>query len=161
MEVSSRPRRVLWGDQRGFTLVEVMITVVIIGIVMAIATSTYNRVIEGRQVDSATNQLVADMRLAHTSATNRLESWQVVLTSGSSTYQVGKTGALSTRDFCGEGGCSSGDPKVTFSGGSPVTITFNSDGSASSSVTAFEVAIDGISSHDLELTPATSRIKID
>src|SRR5215207_7488865 len=77
-------------DERGFTLAEVMITVVIMGIVLGIASSTWFKVAESRRVDSATNQVVADLRLAHTQARNRLTDVSFVVPSaGSSTYQIG------------------------------------------------------------------------
>src|SRR5215212_7828891 len=77
-------------DERGFTLAEVMITVVIMGIVFGIASSTWFKVAESRRVDSATNQVVADLRLAHTQATNRLTDVTFVVPSAdSSTYQIG------------------------------------------------------------------------
>ena len=71
-------------DERGFTLVEVMLLLFIMGIVFAIASSTWFGVVESRRVDSATNQLAADLRQAHTRATNRLEALAVDLTAGSS-----------------------------------------------------------------------------
>src|SRR5215217_5322234 len=93
-------RRGLWQHEHGFTMTEVLITIVIMGIVFAIATSTWFRVVESRRVDSATNQLAADLRLAHTSATNRLENWQVIIpVPGSSTYTIGPTGSPSSRDL--------------------------------------------------------------
>jgi prepilin-type N-terminal cleavage/methylation domain-containing protein len=64
--------------ERGFTLPEVLIVIAIMGILFAIATSTWTGVTESRKVDSATNQLAADLRLAHTSATNQLTEWRVV-----------------------------------------------------------------------------------
>ena len=149
--------------QLGFTLPEVMITIVLIGIVMAIASSTWFGVVESRRVDSAANQLAADLRLAHTNATNRLENWQVVLTHNSSSYQFGSAAALQNRTFCGAEGCDSGDPRVNISGGGTATITFRSNGSASvapSGSTTFTVTVDGNPSRNVELTPATSRIKI-
>ena len=53
-------------DERGFTLVELLAVIIIMGIVLSIASSTWFRVVESRRVDSATNQLAADLRLAHT-----------------------------------------------------------------------------------------------
>jgi hypothetical protein len=47
-------------------------TIVIMGIVFAIASATWLGVIGSHAVDSATNQLASDLWLAHTSATNRL-----------------------------------------------------------------------------------------
>jgi prepilin-type N-terminal cleavage/methylation domain-containing protein len=69
-----------WRDERGFTLPELLTTIVILGILIAIAVIVLLGILERRKVDAATNQLVADLRLAHTSATNQLTDWRVVLT---------------------------------------------------------------------------------
>ena len=53
-------------DERGFTLVEVWLRIIVMGIVFAVASSTWFGVVESRRVDSATNQVAADMRMAHT-----------------------------------------------------------------------------------------------
>ncbi len=153
-------------DERGFTLPEVLIVIAILGILIAIAVPVWWNVVEGRRVDSATNQLASDLRLAHSKATNRLDDWQVVLTSGSSTYQIGpEGGSLEPRSLCGDGGCGSNDPKVSFTGGGTVTITFSSDGSASvasaGAPTTFKVSVDGNPDHDIRLTTATSEVAID
>ncbi|WP_166175792.1 pilus assembly FimT family protein [Rubrobacter tropicus] len=63
----------------GFTLPEVVITIVVLGVLMGIASSTWFSVIESRAVDSAANQLASDLRLAHTRSTNQLANWRVVL----------------------------------------------------------------------------------
>ncbi len=57
---------------------EVLIVIAIMGLLFAIATSTWTGVTESRKVDFATNQLAAELRLAHTSATNQLTEWRVV-----------------------------------------------------------------------------------
>src|SRR5215217_2442648 len=93
-------RQRAWQHEHGFTLMEVMATIIIMGLVFAIASSTWFGVVESRRVDSATNQLAADLRLAHTTATNRLEQWQVIIpVPGSSTYTIGPTGSPSSRDL--------------------------------------------------------------
>ena len=66
------------GYERGFTLVEVMVTILVMGILFAIATASWQNLIEGRRVASAANQVKADLRLAHSSATNRLASAYIV-----------------------------------------------------------------------------------
>lgn len=75
-----RPRSTIFrGDQRGFTLPEVLIVVTIIGILIAIAIIIWLGILERRRVDAAAKQLAADLRLANTSATNQLTDWRVVL----------------------------------------------------------------------------------
>jgi prepilin-type N-terminal cleavage/methylation domain-containing protein len=69
----------MWRDERGFTLPELLTTIVILGILIAIAVILLLGILERRKVDAAANQLAADMRLAHTSATNQLTDWRVVL----------------------------------------------------------------------------------
>jgi type II secretory pathway pseudopilin PulG len=53
--------------------------VVILGILIAIAVTIWLGLLERRRVDAAANQLAADLRLAHASATNQLTDWRVVL----------------------------------------------------------------------------------
>ena len=52
-------------------------TIVIMGIIFAIATSSWQGVVERRAIDSATNQFAVDLRLAHSSATNQLTDYVV------------------------------------------------------------------------------------
>ncbi len=65
-------------DQRGFTLPEVLTAVAILGILVTIAVIIWLGILERRRVDAAANQFAADLRLAHTSATNQLTDWRVV-----------------------------------------------------------------------------------
>ena len=146
-----------WEDERGFTLIEVLATILLMGILFAIASSTLFGVVDGRRVDSATNQLAADLRLAHTRATNRLEQWQVVLTADSSTYTIGPVGAPSTRDLD-----DSVDDEVVVD--AAALITFEPDGSAvlpGDAPLIVSSADDGALNHAIEINAATSRIQID
>jgi prepilin-type N-terminal cleavage/methylation domain-containing protein len=162
-----------WRCEEGFTLAEVIATIVIMGIVFAIASSTWFNVIEGRNVDSAANQLAADLRQAHSSAVNQLEPWVVTLTSGNSEYSIGQSDKpledREVRNFCddGDGVCDINDPRVNIPPGGPagsvVTITFKPDGSASvapGGSTTFEVTVDGNPSSNVTLTLTTSRVDI-
>jgi type IV fimbrial biogenesis protein FimT len=88
-------------DERGFTLAEVMVTIIIMGIVFAIASTSWFGMIEGRRVDSATNQLVSDLRLAHTRATNQLTGWRVVLNSDRGPVSAGADYSLVKLDSAG------------------------------------------------------------
>ena len=120
-------------DERGFTLLEVMATIIVMGILFTIATFTWTRAAEVRRVDSASNQVVADLRLAHTQATNRLTDSSFVVPADSvpagvdplSTYQVGPPGDLDTMRLPGD---DQGIPKTKIL--AATTITFHSDGRA-------------------------------
>jgi prepilin-type N-terminal cleavage/methylation domain-containing protein len=155
----------VWEDERGFTLVEVLTAIIIMGIVFAIASSTWFRVIESRRVDSATNQVVADLRLAHTQATNRLTDSSFVVPADLvpagvdplSTYQIGPPGDLETRILPGD---DQGTPKTKIL--AATTITFHSDGSReidpAGDITV--AATDGDPSHTIEINPITSRVRV-
>ena len=66
-------------DQRGFTLPELLVTIAIMGILLAIAIIIWLGLLEQRRVDAAANQFAADMRLAHSKATNQLSEWRLIL----------------------------------------------------------------------------------
>jgi prepilin-type N-terminal cleavage/methylation domain-containing protein len=148
-----------WQSARGFTLAEVLIVIVLMGIVLAIASSTWFGMVESRQVDSATNQLVSDLRLAHTSATNRLANHEVGLTDNNSIYQIGPSPPESRTLPDGA--------KVDITG-STLDIVFKPDGSASATpappsglpITFKVTSADGAPDHDIEINTATSRVKV-
>src|SRR5215203_5823997 len=148
-------------DERGFTLIEVMVTIVIMGIVFAIASSFWFKMAESRRVDSATNQVVADLRLAHTQATNRLtDSSFIVPSADSSTYQVGQVGPpedLETRNLPGD---DQGTPKTKIV--AATTITFHAEGGAEivPAGDIFVAATDGDPDHRINVNTVTSRVKV-
>jgi prepilin-type N-terminal cleavage/methylation domain-containing protein len=143
--------------ERGFTLPEVLVTILLLSILIAIAVPTWQRVVEGRQVDAATNQLASDLRLAHTQATNRLAKYQVVFTDGSSSYQIGPAGSLSTRTL----------PDGVKVSTSLTTVEFSPDGSVTGPAgAANEIVVSKTSPptdprHGISINPATSRVKVD
>jgi prepilin-type N-terminal cleavage/methylation domain-containing protein len=150
-------------DERGFTLFEVIATIVIMGIVFGIAllgTSTWFGVAESRRVDSATNQVVADLRLAHTQATNRLtDSSFVVPSADSSTYQIGPPADLKTRTLPGD---DQGTPKTKIL--DATTITFHTEGGAAIDpagvINITVAATDGDPCHTINVNTVTSRVKV-
>ncbi len=152
-----RRLRGLLGDERGFTLPEVLITTILMGILFTIATSTWFGVVESRNGDSATNQLAADLRLAHTSATNRLVPWRVVLTADSPNYQLVRQSSptVTTARSLPDG----------MEVGTTVTVQFATDGSASvasGSGSTIEIRSTNDSpQHTIGFNTATSRIEID
>lgn len=169
----------------GFTLSEVMIVIVIMGILFGIATSTWFGVIESRKVDSGTNQVASDLRLAHTSATNRLVTTRIRFDSSgasitcnsvSADYCLVRGGVETARSFEDDVVLSS--PNLLPVGGVSA-IEFNPDGSAEaignlnlsapddcpastpSGGTRLQVTVDGNPLHCVTFNEATARVKID
>jgi type II secretory pathway pseudopilin PulG len=140
---------------------EVVATIVIMGVVFAIASSTWFGAVESRRVDSATNQVVADLRLAHTSAINQLKAWEVVLADDSSTYQIGPTSELKIHALLGMEG-DDVDPPVIDTPDATLTIVFEPDGSASADdpLTFGVHAPDGDPCHEIEVNSVTSRVEV-
>lgn len=66
-------------DERGYTTPEVLTAVAILAILLAIAVIVFLSLLERWRVEAAADQLAADMRLAHSRATNQLTDWRVVL----------------------------------------------------------------------------------
>ena len=131
-----------WEDERGLTLVEVITVIVLLGIVLAISSSSWFGVVEGRQVASATNQLAADLRQAHVRATNQLSTWRVVLYTDKGPESAGADYSLVKLDPAGNPVAESevaytlpddamlNSPTLEASGGTRA-VNFASDGSAS------------------------------
>lgn len=78
-EISEYERAARRNDEGGFTLPEVLITILIMGIVFAITAVSWDNLTEGRRGVAAANQLAADLRLANSSATNQLATWRLGL----------------------------------------------------------------------------------
>ena len=146
-----------WKDERGFTLIEVLVTIILMLIVFGIASSTWFGIVESRRVDSATNQVVADLRFAHTQATNRLTDVTFVVPSAdSSTYQVGP-------DTMTLPGDDQGTSKTKIL--AATTITFHSDGSANidpaGDITVTTTDDDpNDPCHRIKVNSITSRVKV-
>lgn len=168
--------------EQGFTLPEVLITIVIMGILFGIATSSWFGVVEGRAVDSATNQVAADLRLAHTRATNQLVDWGVATDIAASgltppvgvpagdyyVFRIPSSGVLALSDIAArelpdEGAETEIDPST------PLAMTFDPTGAAQAvgpGVSTMRVHVrgdsyDDLPNHDIEVNTTTSRVSID
>ena len=143
-------------DERGFTLPEVLIAIVIIGILTAIASSVWFGTVDSRRVDSASNQVAADLRLAHTSARNQLRDYQIVVPPGqSTTYQIGPSGGTLALRSLPEG------TEIV----APTTITFKSNGTAevaggAASQITVRSSNDHAKSRTVQFNTETSRVRV-
>jgi prepilin-type N-terminal cleavage/methylation domain-containing protein len=139
--------------ENGFTLLEVLIVIVLLGILFAIATSTWFGVVESRRVDSATNQLVSDLRLAHTSATNRLTNWRIELIPDTRNYRIGPSGGTpSTRSL----------PEGTKLITAVSVVEFKADGETQLTGSG-EITVDAEDndpSYVVQINTATSRVRV-
>ncbi len=156
--------------ERGFTMLELLLVIIVMGILFAIASSTWFGAIESRRVDSATSQLAADLRQAHSKAINRLQPQTVTLTTGSSQYTM--TGVANPVDLDEESGAN----VVVVNTG--VTVAFCPNGSAeippatpvcsaapSGPATTITVGLPPNPTlqdpnHTIQINPVTSRIRI-
>jgi prepilin-type N-terminal cleavage/methylation domain-containing protein len=152
-----------WQSERGFTLIEVMIPIIIMMILFSAGVSVWLGAVESRKVDSATNQLVADLRLAHTNATNRLANHEVRLTDNSPTYRIGRPpAALDTyTTYTLPANTRVDTPTAT------LNIVFTPNGSVTPSgapITLIVSTADGDPtdpSHTIEVNRITSRVEVD
>jgi prepilin-type N-terminal cleavage/methylation domain-containing protein len=160
-------------DERGFTLMEVMATIIIMGIVFAIASSTWFGVVESRRVDSATNQMVSELRRAHSSSTNRLQDWKVELQANSRDYSIGPCPDLPVPDPCAapldpddpltSERTLEEDTEVRASGGGMIEeVVFEPNGEAQiTGAGRIRIAAeDGLPCHEIDINELTSRIKV-
>jgi prepilin-type N-terminal cleavage/methylation domain-containing protein len=65
-------------DERGYTLPEILTAVAIMSIILAIGIIVLLALLERWRVEAATDQFAADLRLAHTRATEQLTDWRVI-----------------------------------------------------------------------------------
>jgi prepilin-type N-terminal cleavage/methylation domain-containing protein len=155
-------------SEQGFTLVEVLATILIMGIVFAIASSSWFGLVENRRVEGATNQMVSELRRAHSSATNRLETWQVDPIVNTRGYRIGPCTAPCaapldpssplTQNRSLEEGTLFKPP------GSVARVVFEPNGDAQITGAGNEriqvAAEDGSPCHEIEINEATSKIRI-
>ena len=71
----------VWEDERGYTLPEILTAVSIMSIILAIGIIVLLALLERWRVEAAADQFAADLRLAHTRATEQLTDWRVVFMS--------------------------------------------------------------------------------
>src|SRR5919106_6398253 len=82
-------------DARGYTLPEILTAVSIMGIILAIGIIILLALLERWRVEAAADQFAADLRLAHTRASEQLTDWRVVFM-----HDGTPLGRCSSADYC-------------------------------------------------------------
>lgn len=96
---------------RGFTLIEVVTVVVIIGIISVIAMPRFGNSLARYRVEHAAKRLQADLILAREFAVQRSEVCEVVFTTGSTSgYSIAKMPRMNNRSVLGYGVSLSDEP---------------------------------------------------
>ena len=152
-------------SEQGFTLVEVLATILIMAIVFAIASSTWFGLVENRRVEGATNQMVSELRRAHSSATNRLENWQVDPIVNTRGYRIGPCTFPCEAPLPSSSTLRSLEEGTLFKPpGSVARVVFEPNGDAQITGAGNEriqvAAEDGSPCHEIEINEATSRIRV-
>jgi prepilin-type N-terminal cleavage/methylation domain-containing protein len=83
------------GEERGYTLAEVLTAVVIVGIILTVGVIVLLALLERWRVEAAADQFAGDLRLAHTRATEQLTDWRVVFMADGTPL-----GGCSSADYC-------------------------------------------------------------
>jgi type IV fimbrial biogenesis protein FimT len=116
--------------QRGVTLVEILIVIVMIGIMTAIALPRFGRMQRQWRVESVAQQLVGDLHRARVEAIKRNDT-VFLTTTGASGYTI---------RFLGDRTLPEG---ATFASTDPITVNFAAFGPALTGATTFEVQMGG------------------
>lgn len=82
-------------EERGYTLPEILTAVSIISIILAIGIIVLLALLERWRVEAAADQFAADLRLAHTRASEQLTDWRVVFM-----HDGTPLGRCSSADYC-------------------------------------------------------------
>ena len=127
-----------WGG-RGFTMLEVLVTISVLAILTSIAVPGFQSFISGQRIKSLTYDLTADLLLARSEALKR--NGAVSITRSGSTWDQGwVTSAggvsLSSRNAVSE--------SITFTG-APQTITFGVNGRVTSPTEPVRISISSAS----------------
>ena len=102
---------------RGFTLVELLTAIAVMGILAAIATPAVERISRSLRIEGSAQALVGDLNRARTEAIKRNTGVELTLV-GEHTYRISGVGLRRL------------DAEVQFAEGSPDTVRFNGFGSA-------------------------------
>ena len=141
--------------QRGFTMIELLIAVVIVAIVLTIAVPSFNQFILRQRLKSINAELITDLQLARSEAVSRGTIGRVVFDSNSTLtcYSIFalKPGAAAVRCDCKQGAGAACDPTsaieirtVQVPRALGVTLVTSADASADQAAIGFDPVNGGL-----------------
>ena len=111
---------------KGFTLIELMVVVVLLGIFASLAVPSFNRMIEKNRVEAAASELYRLVLAARSDAVNKRSATILSYVAGARTWQLSQGGAT-VRQFV--------LPASLGNAQTHNSLTFSPDGTVSSSAT--------------------------
>lgn len=78
-----------YAEQSGFTIIELMITLVVAAVLISLAAPSFRELIDNNRITSAANDFTASLALAKTEAVKRNGTVQIVPTAGGSDWSSG------------------------------------------------------------------------
>jgi len=115
----------------GFTLIEVLVTIGVAAILMAIAIPQFNATLPGIRLASAARQVVTDLQLARMTAVSQRTSQVVAFNTATATYVFGNNTRNLNQLYPGTTITNVTDPNPTFNAvgaATPTTITLTNNG---------------------------------
>lgn len=140
------------GKQRGFTLIELMVTVAILGILVAVAAPSFTESLARRSLEGAANELNADLQYAKTQAVSVNTAVQLATTADGSGYTVGTAATPAAFKTMALGS------KFTLT--ASTTVTFEPYRAFPAAVSAITVARSGTSSQIRVGVDAKGRVQM-
>ncbi|HPH55930.1 MAG TPA: GspH/FimT family pseudopilin [Smithella sp.] len=121
--------------QKGFTLLEVMVVIVIIGIMIGIAIPNFNEYIRSRRLSGATMQMYVDLMNARQQAVTQ-NAWVSLRLENTHQYKIftdsNKNGAIDTGESVVNGDIHPDFADVTFTTSAGTIFAFYPNGTAAS-----------------------------
>ena len=115
---------------RGFTLIEVMIVLAILGVIAVFAMPSITAVIQNNRITSETNRLVSNINMARSEATKRSTQITIARTSAANNTWEGGWSIYTDADAAGNSIFAAGDTLLRVADAASTGITIRSDATA-------------------------------
>lgn len=146
--------------QAGFSLVELMVTIAVLGIILGIAAPSFQDWITKLQIRNAAEAVLHGLQLARTEAIKRNGSVTMTLTGGTGWSIIDSGGATIQARPNGEGSKSAFITVTSPSSALPFSVTFSGLGRVTAPATGVTLSIVGTSGSDCTATGPTGCLVI-